>query len=52
MVPDEFGDLKIKAIKKDEKIYPFTIRDFKGSDYAFVTVESGYNHSFRVDYEN
>jgi hypothetical protein len=50
MVPDKFGDLKIKGIAIDGKDTGYIIRSVKGTSYAFTTVESGKNHTVNVTY--
>jgi hypothetical protein len=48
MVPVKYKDLRIKVIKLDGKDTRFITRSVKGSDYAFITVESGIKHSIIV----
>ncbi len=50
MVPVKYKDLRIKGIGLDGKDTRFITRSVKGSDYAFITVESGIKHSIIVNY--
>ena len=50
MVPHNYGNKKIKGITKNGDDAPFIVREVKGSDYAFLTVESGTNYSILVKY--
>ena len=42
--------MKCKGITKKGDDAPFIVREVKGSDYAFLTVESGTNYSILVKY--
>jgi hypothetical protein len=50
MVPAKYEDLRIKGIAIDGNNSRFIIRSVKGSDYAFIKVLSGINHSIIVNY--
>jgi hypothetical protein len=52
MVPEKFGDRKIKGISCSGKDLSFIIRHVKGSAYAFATVQPGENYSMVVNYGN
>ena len=52
MVPFKYKDLRINGINLDVNNTRFITRLIKGSDYAFVTVESGKNHSIVVNYQS
>ena len=50
IVPAEYKGLRVKKISLDGSSAKFLTRSVKGSDYAWVTVESGRNHSIVVNY--
>jgi hypothetical protein len=50
MVPAKYKGLKVKRIDLDGNDAGFITRFVKGSEYAFVTLESGINHSIIVNY--
>jgi hypothetical protein len=50
MVPVKYEDLRIKGITINGNNTRFITRSVKGSDYAFITVESGINYSIIVNY--
>ena len=51
MVPVKYKDLRIEGIYLDGTETRFITRSVKGSEYGFVTVESGENHSIIVNYK-
>lgn len=50
MVPDTYGNKRIKGITSNGKAQAFTQRVVKGHNYAFVSVEPGKNYNFTVSY--
>jgi hypothetical protein len=50
LIPALYGNLKIKTITRDGNDQSFSIKTVKGSDYAFVTIESGNSFHFSVGY--
>ena len=50
MIPVIFENKRIKEIVRDGKIQSFIIKTVKGHNYAFVTVEPGRSHQFKVQY--
>ena len=50
MVPAEYKGLRVKKISLDGNDARFITRSVKGSEYAFVTLESGIKHSIIVNY--
>jgi len=52
MVPANFNGKKIKEISKNGKANTFIIKTVKGSEYAFVTIETGAKYSFLINYAN
>jgi hypothetical protein len=51
IVPESYGNLKIKGITSNGKYQLFIIRSVKGNNYAFVSVEPGQNYGITVDYQ-
>ncbi len=49
MIPNDFGNKKIKGILKNGNDASFIVREVKGSAYAFLTVKPGANYSIVVD---
>lgn len=52
MVPAIFENKQIKEIIRDGKNQSFTIKNVKGFNYAFVTVEPGHSYQLSVTYSN
>lgn len=50
MVPVKYKGLRVKKISLDGSDTGFITRIVKGSEYAFVTLEPGINHSIIVNY--
>jgi large repetitive protein len=50
MVPNDFGNKKIKGITKNGNKASFIVREIKGSAYALLTVKPGENYSIVVNY--
>jgi len=50
MVPLKYGNMKIKKISQNGKDTSYTIKQVKGSDFAFLTVAPGANYSVHVDF--
>ena len=50
MVPAKYKGLIVKKISRDGNDTGFITRFVKGSEYAFVTLEPGINHSIIVNY--
>ena len=50
MVPNSFGNRKIKGITKNGNDASFIVREMKGSAYAMLTVIPGSNYSMAVRY--
>ncbi|TFH21063.1 MAG: hypothetical protein E4H10_15845 [Bacteroidia bacterium] len=50
MIPASYGGKTIKRITLNGEEVPACIKQVKGSEYAFVTVEPGKNHELTVDY--
>lgn len=50
MVPFNFGDKKIRGVISNGKVTPFSVRQVRGSEYAFLTVIPGAKYSILVNY--
>ncbi len=50
MIPASYDGKIIKRITKNGEEVPVSIKQVKGSEYAFVTVEPGMNHQISADY--
>lgn len=52
MLPACYAGNKLKEVIKNGTETPFTIKNVKGSDNAFITVQGGENYSVQAIYEN
>ena len=50
LLPFNFNGKSISAITGNELSYPLIRKKIKGTDYAWVTIEAGKQHAFRVYY--
>jgi hypothetical protein len=52
MVPQTYGNKKIKEIKSNGNKQSFLLRWVKGHEYAFVSLEPGQNYNITVNYKD